>query len=216
LRLPNLKIAISHDLKYTIEAQLGPLGITVIPNAVDLTQFTAAPRRKQTVPTVGFVYANAHIKGADICRQACELARKSLPNLKVLAFGADRPTPDQPLPNGAEFFYRPPQAELKDIYAACDVWLFGSRLDSFGLPILEAMACRTPVVAVPIGAAPQLLGDGTGVLVAPESPQDMAQALVSICTQSDSDWKNASDKAFTKAHSYSWHDAAQRLLKELA
>jgi glycosyltransferase involved in cell wall biosynthesis len=216
LQLPNLKIAISHDLKQTIEAQLGPLDITVIPNAVDLTQFTAAPRGKQAVPTVGFVYANAHIKGADICRQACELARQSLPHLKVLAFGADRPTPDQPLPDGAEFFYRPPQAELKDIYAACDVWLFGSRLDSFGLPILEAMACRTPVVAVPIGAAPHLLGDGTGVLVPAESPKDMAQALVAVCTQTEADWQRASDKAFSKAHSYSWHDAAHRLLEALA
>jgi len=216
LQLPNLKIAISHDLKHTIEAQLGLLDITVIPNAVDLTQFTAPPRHKQTVPTVGFVYANAHIKGADICRQACELALRSLPNLKVQAFGADRPTPDQPLPAGAEFVYRPPQTELKDIYSACDVWLFGSRLDSFGLPILEAMACRTPVVAVPIGAAPHLLGDGTGVLVPPESPKDMAQALVAVCTQTEADWQRASDKAFAKAHGYSWHDAAQRLLEVLA
>lgn len=216
LQLPNLKIAISHDLKHTIEDHLGPLDITVIPNAVDLTQFTAPPRHKQAVPTVGFVYANAHIKGADICRQACEVARESLPNLKVLAFGADRPTPDQPLPAGAEFVHRPPQAELKDIYAACDVWLFGSRLDSFGLPILEAMACRTPVVAVPIGAAPHLLGDGSGVLVPAESPNDMAHALVAVCTQTEAEWQRASDRAFSKAHSYSWQNAAHRLLEVLA
>ncbi len=211
LQLPNLKIAISTDLKQTIEAKLGNIGMTVIPNAVDLTQFTAPPRSKQDAPTVGFVYAIAAIKGADICGRACELARQQLPGLKVVAFGADQPSAEVPLPADTAFFYRPAQTELKQIYARCDVWLFGSRLDSFGLPILEAMACRTPVIAVPIGAAPELLGDGTGMLVPKESPEAMAAAIVALCSQSASDWQQLSDRAFNKAHSYSWSDAAERL-----
>ena len=215
LQLPNLKIAISSDLKQTIEKELGDLGITVVPNAVDLTQFTAPARTRQPVPTVGFVYAVAAIKGADICAQACELARREIPGLKVVAFGADQPTPEVPLPNGIDYFYRPAQTALKDIYGRCDVWLFGSRLDSFGLPILEAMACRTPVIAVPIGAAPELLGDGTGVLVAKESPEAMAQAIVDMLRQPAHEWLQRSDRAYQKAHSYSWEDATTRLLAAL-
>jgi len=215
LQLPNVKIAISADLKHTIEDKLGPLGITVVPNAVDLKQFTAPVRSRQTSPTVGFIYAVAAIKGADICAQACELARRELPDLKVVAFGADRPSPKLPLPVGADFFYRPAQTALKDIYARCDAWLFGSRLDSFGLPILEAMACRTPVIAVPIGAAPELLGDGTGILVAKESPEAMAQAIIALLRQPVNDWQLRSDRAYQKAHSYSWDDAATRLLAAL-
>ena len=212
LRLPNLKIAISSDLKHTIEEQLGDVGITVVPNAVDLTQFNAPRRSKQQTPTVGFVYAVAHIKGADICSRACELARLQFPQLKVVAFGADQPSVEVPVPSGTEFFYRPAQSELRDVYARCDAWLFGSRLDSFGLPILEAMACRTPVIAVPIGAASDLLGDGTGVLVAKESPEEMAAAIVALCRQSDDGWERASERAYRKAHGYSWDDAAERLL----
>ncbi len=215
LRLPNLKITISSDLKHTIEAELGDLDVTVIPNAVDLVQFNAPARGKQAPPTVGFVYAVAAIKGADICAQACELARQQVPNLHVVAFGADQPHADVPLPMGTDFVYRPAQTELKNLYARCDAWLFGSRLDSFGLPILEAMACRTPVIAVPIGAAPDLLGDGTGVLVAKESPEAMAAAIVALCQQSDADWRQASERAYQKAHSYSWDDAAARLLQAL-
>jgi glycosyltransferase involved in cell wall biosynthesis len=215
LQLPNLKIAISSDLKRTIEDKLGPLDITVIPNAVDLTQFTAPPRSKQDRPTVGFVYAIAAIKGADICARACELARQQLPQLEVVAFGADQPSADVPLPSETAFIYRPAQTELKQIYGRCDAWLFGSRLDSFGLPILEAMACRTPVIAVPIGAATELLGDGAGVLVPKESPEAMAAAIVAMCSQSEPDWLQRSDKAFEKAHAYSWRDATERLLAVL-
>ena len=214
-QLPNLKISISSDLKQTIEDKLGKLSIYVIPNAVNLTQFNAHPRSKQHTPTVGFVYSIAHFKGADVCTRACELARQQIPELKVVAFGADEPSKEVPLPKNTEYYYRPEQAYLQKIYSACDAWLFGSRLDSFGLPILEAMACRTPVIAVPIGAATDLLGDGTGILVAKESSEEMATAIVTICRQSANEWQECSDRAYRKAHSYSWDDATTRLLNIL-
>ena len=212
LKLPNLKIAISRDLKGTIEAALGPLSITVIPNAVDLDQFNAPPRRRNATPVVGFVYATASIKGADICIAACALARQQLPGLRVIAFGVDRPTAALPLPEGAVFTHRPAQHALRDHYSECDAWLFGSRLDSFGLPMLEAMACRTPVIAVPIGAAEDLMAGGGGVLVPKESPAGMASALVEMCTQPEAQWQQRSDQAYATAQRYSWHDATRRFI----
>jgi len=212
LKLPNIKVAISRDLKVTIEAALGPLGIAVIPNAVDPSQFNAPVRARNSVPTVGFVYSVASIKGADICAKACELARLCLPNLRVISFGTDAPDVTVPLPLGTSYYRRPSQDHLRDHYAACDAWLFGSRLDSFGLPILEAMACRTPVIAVPIGAAEDLVGGGGGVLVAKESPQEMADALVRMCTQPEPVWLRQSSLAYETAHHYSWTDATRRLL----
>lgn len=212
LRLPNIKIAISRDLKQTIEGVLGPLGIEVVPNAVDPRQFDAPRRSRNATPAVGFVYAQAAIKGADICAAACELARRQLPGLRVIAFGTDQPSQQVPLPEGASYFHRPAQDRLRDHYAACDVWLFGSRLDSFGLPILEAMACRTPVVAVPIGAAPDLLSDGAGSIVPSESPQAMADAIVRLCTGAEADWQRMSDRAQATAHGYTWREAALNLV----
>jgi glycosyltransferase involved in cell wall biosynthesis len=212
LRLPNRKIAISRALAREIEGELGDLGIVVVPNAVDLDQFDAPVRRRGMPPTVGFIYARAPFKGADIAIRACELARRELPELRVLAFGGDEPTADLPLPPGTEFVRSPPQDCLASLYARCDAWLFASRRDSFGLPILEAMACRTPVVGVPVGAAPELLADGDGLLVQPESPQAMADAIVALCRMSPADWQLASQRAYERARRYSWDDATTRLL----
>lgn len=212
LRLPNLKIAISHGLKQTIEDKLGPLDMHVVPNAVNLVQFNAPPRARNWVPRVGFIYAHAAIKGADVCAAACELARQQIPNLQVLSFGVDELLSSQALPTGTQYFLRPDQSILASLYAQCDVWLFGSRLDSFGLPILEAMACRTPVIGVPIGAAPDLLVNGGGVLVPGESPQDMADAMVAVLSEPPAAWRARSDLAYASAHAYSWEDATQRLL----
>lgn len=215
LRLPNTKIAISRDLKETIDREVPGLSICLVPNAVDLVQFRAPERERSALPCVGFIYALASIKGSDTCAQACALARKQLPGLRVLAFGTDKPTETLPLPPDSLFFHQPNQSALRRHYAACDVWLFGSRLDSFGLPILEAMACRTPVIAVPVGAATDLVSGGGGLLVPKDSPQAMADAIVSLCTRSRQSWKQMSDCAYATAHGYSWTDATHKFLDNI-
>jgi glycosyltransferase involved in cell wall biosynthesis len=72
------------------------------------------------------------------------------------------------------------------------------------------------VIAVPIGAAPELLASGAGLLVAKESPEAMADAIVALCQQaSAADWQQFSDAAHQKAHGYSWDDASRALLTVL-
>ena len=104
-----------------------------------------------------------------------------------------------------------PDNKLKDIYAACDAWLFPPRKEGYGLPILEAMACRTPVIATPAGAAPELLSArGGGMLVPHEDPPAMAEAIVKICSLADNDWRRLSDAAYATVTGYSWDDATDR------
>jgi glycosyltransferase involved in cell wall biosynthesis len=52
------------------------------------------------------------------------------------------------------------QAELAKVYAAADVFVFPSRTDTFGLVLLEALACGTPVAAFPVTGPIDVLGDG--------------------------------------------------------
>ncbi|KMZ13208.1 Glycosyltransferase [Candidatus Burkholderia humilis] len=57
------------------------------------------------------------------------------------------------------------QPELAKVYAAADVFVFPSRTDTFGLVLLEAMACGTPVAAYPVTGPIDVLGtDGPGAL----------------------------------------------------
>src|SRR5262249_39465262 len=104
---------------------------------------------------------------------------------------------------------------LRDAYAGCDAWLSGTREEGFGLPILEAMACRTPVIATPAGAAPELLAKGGGLLVPHEDPAAMAQAIVQICSLPEPEWKALSDAALATATGYTWDDATDLFEKAL-
>ena len=137
----------------------------LVPNSVDLDFFNAMERGRQSVPTVGFIYSPSHIKGCDIIIEALRKVRKVIPELRILVFGTSQPEKKLTLLPGTEYFTSPSQSKIVKIYSSCDFWLFGSRVEGFGLPILEAMACRTPVIATKAGAAPEILGQGGGRLV---------------------------------------------------
>jgi glycosyltransferase involved in cell wall biosynthesis len=208
--LPLTRIVIAGWVRDLLRQRFGQPVPALIPNGVEATRFHAPPRGKQPVPTVGLTYTPMHNKGCDISLKAYELAARRLPGLRLVAFGSTRPTKELPLPPGTDFSFRAPDDQLKDIYARCDAWLFGTRIEGFGLPILEAMACRTPVIGTPAGAAPDLLPRGGGVLVPHENPEAMADAIVRVCSMADDQWRALSDRALATAAACTWEDAADR------
>lgn len=66
---------------------------------------------------------------------------------------------------------------LKKCYALCDVYACPSRLEGFGLTILEAFAAGKPVVATNVGAIPELVQEKNGILVEKEDISGMAKAI---------------------------------------
>jgi glycosyltransferase involved in cell wall biosynthesis len=206
-RLPMPKIIIAKWVDKMLSERFDSEPLAYVPNAVDTELFSAPPRGKQAVPTVGFTYTPMRNKGADIAIAAIEQARNEIPDLKVVSFGASQPTNELPLPAGAEFSFRAPDKALAGIYGSCDAWLFGTRIEGFGLPILEAMACRTPVIGTPAGAAPELLAKAGGILVGMEDIAGMAREIVRVARMSDAEWRALSDKALQTASGYTWDDA---------
>jgi glycosyltransferase involved in cell wall biosynthesis len=206
-RLAMHKIVIAGWLADLARGRFGDADVSLVPNSVDTKQFHAPPRDRQAVPTVGLLFSHTACKGTDISLKAFDLAAKTVPGLKLVSFGGRAPTPELLLPQGAEFALQPAQNSIKDIYASADAWLFSSRAEGFGLPILEAMACRTPVIATPAGAAPELLSTGGGMLVPHEDPAAMAAAIEQICRMDNTAWRALSDKAFQTVARYSWDDA---------
>lgn len=210
--LPMHKITVSQWLIDIMRTQYGDHNVSLVLPSVDAEQFFAPPRTKQSTPTVGLIYSTASWKGSDICLKAFSLARKKVPNLRLVALGN---LSNESLPtefkdkSSTEFIYPVAQNELKNFYSKCDAWLLGSRSEGFGLPILEAMACRTPVISTPAGAAPELLSDGAGMLVKHEDPQDMALAIERMCQLSNAEWQTMSDAAYAKVQNYTWDDAIE-------
>jgi hypothetical protein len=208
-RVPMPRIVTADWLGELLENQFHQTPLAVIPAGVDLAVFQAPPRGKQTIPTVGLTYAATPNKGCDISIEAVRLARRTLPELCLVACGSTRISGDLPLPEGTRYEAWASDNTMRELYSRCDAWLFGTRREGFGLPILEAMACRTPVIGTPAGAAPRLLVDGAGRLVKPEDPEDMAQAILDVCRLPESQWRTMSAAAHATASLNSWDDGVQ-------
>ncbi len=211
LRLIPHKVVVSPWLGELMEKEFSPRMVRVVPNAVDLDQFHAPPRGKQLEPTVGLIYTPVAFKGCDISLEAFRRARRKIPGLRLVAFGERKDLPGLPLPEDTEFHLDPPQDKLREIYAACDAWLFGSRSEGFGLPILEAMACRTPLVATPAGIAPSALAEERGILVPHEDPATMAGGIERIAAMKENEWKDLSRRAWEYARRFNWTEATALL-----
>lgn len=208
--LPLKKIAVAGWLVDTMAERYGDHDVIKVENGIDINHFTAPPRARNQRPRVGLMYSRTPFKGTNVSLEAIARARASLPELDVLAFGHDRPGRDLPLPDGATFHRLPSQDALPGLYASCDAWMFGSHSEGFGLPLLEAMACRTPVVATRAGAAPDLIEDGkTGYLVPVGDSETMAARLVELVQKSPDAWRQMSDAAHARAQTSGWESAAQ-------
>jgi glycosyltransferase involved in cell wall biosynthesis len=98
-----------------------------------------------------------------------------------------------------------PRAELAKVYAAADVFVFPSRNETFGLVMLEAMACGTPVAAYPVDGPLQVLGPHPqgGVL-----DENLARAALRALACSR-------EAAHARARTFGWQAVAQQFLANL-
>ncbi|MEY8210999.1 MAG: glycosyltransferase family 4 protein [Gammaproteobacteria bacterium] len=184
--------------------------LTLVVNGVELSLFNAPIRDKQVCPTVGFLYTDAQQKGAELMVKSFLKAKETLPELRLVMFGSkDLPANLQGLPS-VIYHQKIPDEDVVNVYASCDVWLFGSEREGFGLPILEAMACRTPVIATNAGAAADLVASNSGVLLTSRSVDEMVAEILTIVSLDNTAWKNLSEGAYQTAVLYEWETAARK------
>ncbi|MFH1161111.1 MAG: glycosyltransferase family 1 protein [bacterium] len=97
--------------------------------------------------------------------------------------------------------------DLPGIYTMAAVFLYPSFRESFGIPILEAMSCGTPVITSNVFAMPEVAGEAA-VLVDPTNPYDLARAMHRVLTEPGLS-KSLSEKGFVQATRFSWTKMAK-------
>lgn len=204
-RLPLRKVVIAQWLANLMRDEYGDEDVSLVSNSVDHRQFFAPSRSKQARPTLGFLYHNASFKGVDIVLAAVELLRNKYPALRVLCFGSHAPDDPAELANFIEFIEAPAQDKIRDIYAQCDVWVTASRSEGFNLPAMEAMACRTPVVATKTGWPEEAISNGVnGFLIDVDDVAGLVAGVSRILELHDVAWSEMSDAAFLTVADSTW------------
>lgn len=213
--LPMRKLVISSWLAGIMREHYGVTDAILVPNGVDLSRFHAGTRARGARPTLGYLHGEAPIKGTDLVCEAVASIRETHPDLRVVSFGTHAPDADNPAPQGCEFHLRPAPERIAEIYASCDAWLFASRSEGFGLPILEALASGTPVVGARVGAAEDLLAGGAGVIVPPGDAAALARGVLGVLGLSAPAWEEMSRLGRAEAGRNRLEDAARRFERAL-
>ncbi len=107
-----------------------------------------------------------------------------------------------------------PADELPFWYNSAEVFLFPSVFEGFGLPVLEAMACGTPIVTSNASSLPEVARDA-GLCIDPHDVNQWADTLRFI--YQNADWRDeASQKGLDKAQRFTWQHTAQQTLRSYA
>lgn len=182
-------IAVSEALRSAlIELGVEPAKIVTLRNGVDLDVFRpedpAASRRRLGLPAAPLLAAVGNLV-AEKDQALAIRSLRALPEHHLVVVG------DGPLRGDLEalsgrlgvaervrFFEPMPQPELSFLYSSADALLLTSVREGWPNVVLESLACGTPVVAVDVGAAREILTDpGVGRIVATRDPSGIAAAV---------------------------------------
>lgn len=100
--------------------------------------------------------------------------------------------------------------DLPLLYNGAEVFLFPTLWEGFGLPVVEAMACGTPVITSNVSCLPEVAGDAA-VFVNPHSVDEIAAALDQVFNDEDLR-QSLREKGLARAAHFTWKSAAQKTL----
>jgi glycosyltransferase involved in cell wall biosynthesis len=202
--------------------------ITVIPNGVDLSCFNgeidASVMRKELgiggeplVMTAGRLIKG---KSPDLLVSAFARVLKVVPDAKLVIAGSGREEDNLcrqikglNITDSVFMVGKVPREQVARLMAAADVFVLSSKLESFGLSLLEASAAGTPVVCSNAGGVLEVFQNGFNALLYPPGDDDaMAEAIISLIQDSELAEKISANAAET-AKRFTWEMTAQRTLR---
>jgi glycosyltransferase involved in cell wall biosynthesis len=105
-----------------------------------------------------------------------------------------------------------PTDHLPSLYRGADAFAYPSIYEGFGLPVLEAMACGTPVLISTDSALMEVAGEGSTIVANPLSPDDIAAGLWSLLRGGAAVDVRRSN-GIARAREFSWERSAVEMLR---
>lgn len=107
-----------------------------------------------------------------------------------------------------------PDEDLPLVYGAAEVFVYPSRFEGIGLPVLEAMACGAPVITSTRASLPEIAGDAA-ILVEPDDTEELGRQLRRVLSDETLRSK-LRDLGLARARGFSWEATARRTLEVYA
>lgn len=210
--------------------------ITVIPNFVDCERFNPKNRSEKIrqslgarpgIPLIGIASRLDPQKGQDTALEAMAILKNKNIDVQLVVVGENtlnemnylevlkRKTQELGLEDRVHFTgYR---ADMENIMASLDALVMPSHCETFGRVLIEAMASKTPVIATRAGGVPDIIdSDRLGLLVSPQSPAELAEAIHAIATNPELRYRLSESGYFKVRSTYAKEVVENKLFELLA
>jgi glycosyltransferase involved in cell wall biosynthesis len=100
-------------------------------------------------------------------------------------------------------------AQMAYLYSRAEALVFASKVEGFGMPVAEAFTAGVPVITSNRGALAEVAGDAA-LLVNPDSPQDIAQAMTKLANSKDLQ-EQLRQKGKVRVQEFSWEESGKKM-----
>lgn len=187
-------LAVSASVRETLAAfGVARDRVKVVSVGVDDEVFALGSREKRRPDQILYVGWINYVKGVDVLLRAMALLKDRTERARLVLVGgaAYRPTRlkeeelrrlalSLDLEDRVTFVGHQSHGEVARLMAESAVVVLPSRAESFSAVLIEALACGTPVIATRSGGPEEIVRDDVGVLVPPEDPRALADAIVAV------------------------------------
>jgi glycosyltransferase involved in cell wall biosynthesis len=194
--------------------------VQVMPNSVDIRQFSPPDRDRE--PVMLFVGSLAEIKGIRFLIQAVPAVRARWPEYRLVVVGegplrAELAALAETLgvSSAVQFLGPLPPGQVRDWMRRARLLVLPSLEEGFGVVLIEALACGTPSVASRIGGIPDVIVPEVGVLVPPADVEALTQGISSILALSPVQYAEVSRLARRRAEIHFSRDIIARMLMDV-
>jgi len=104
--------------------------------------------------------------------------------------------------------------DLAALFAGAQCFVLPSLYEGFGIPVIEAMACGTPVVVSNVSSLPEVVGNA-GIYVNPLESKHIAKGLTAALEMSEDQRSSLLDKGYKQIEKFSWEKCAEKIIETL-
>ena len=204
------KIVVAPHLRRRVKELAVKDVAAVVPNGIDNAEFfpqTTVSHRSG----IGTIYGHSRHKAPETLLAVLKKLRKRYPAMPIRVFGSSRKPPDFDEIGHLTYTRLASVEQARNIYSNTLVWILASRSEGFGLPILEAMACGSAVVATDCGGPADIIESGVNGLLAQVDDVDNITQRVSMLFELSRLREKCVANGFETIKKYNWADSVDKL-----
>ena len=218
---PNEIKIIKDKINYTKEMYLVPNGYDSFflkkSNMIIKNELIKKFNLNLQIPIFSFIGNHTHNKGIDIILKSLKYIKG---DFKIIIGGAIRSKDEiKNLINSTDLLEGENRyiftdfltdEEVLALYEISNCFVFPSRSDTFPLVILDAMASKLPIISTKVGGIPYQVDDSCGILINPDSPDELASAIQKFINKKELFQIMGSNSKEKVLNNFKWEDSATK------